>query len=126
MELNEFVEETLNQIVEGVVKAEEAVKEKGATVNPIGVFESNGMKIISGNKQPTVQMVDFDVVLSVTEAGGKGAKAGIFIGPVGVGANAKSETKSSAMNKVKFAIPLKLPGYQDEYKSRPPSSAPFA
>jgi hypothetical protein len=34
MELKDFVAETLKQIVEGIVVAQQDVKEKGAMVNP--------------------------------------------------------------------------------------------
>jgi hypothetical protein len=109
MELKTFVAETLKQIVEGIVIAQQDVKEKGAKVNP-GQIRSDGSLIkISDGGPYNVQMVDFDV--SLTESKGDEAKGGIgvFFGSVGLGAQGKYETGSSSMNKVKFSVPVMFP-----------------
>lgn len=85
MELNDFVAEALKQIVEGIVVAQQAVKEKGATVNPGQVASVGGLLYSTGMGNMNVQMVDFDI--SLTESLGDEARGGIgvFFGWVGLG-----------------------------------------
>ncbi len=114
MELKIFVAETLKQIVEGIVTAQQDLKERNVMVNPTatskgadGVFRTASDSQVDGQK--TVQMVEFEVVLGQTEGIEAGGRIGVFFSSVGVGAQEKSETGSSAVNKIKFSIPIVFP-----------------
>jgi hypothetical protein len=56
-----------------------------------------------------VQIIDFDISLTETQGGEAKGGIGVFFGSVGLGAQAKSEAGSSAMNRVKFSVPIMLP-----------------
>jgi hypothetical protein len=109
MELKNFVAETLKQIIEGVVSSQRTARESGAQVNPGRLASVGGLLYSSPGGTDSVQMVDFDI--SLTESRGDEAKGGIgvFFGSVGLGAQGKSETGTSAMNRVKFSIPIMFP-----------------
>lgn len=116
MELKVFVAETLKQIVEGAVIAQQDVKGRGATVNPLGLESDKFSSYTSIDHEPTgrrtVQMVEFEISLGETEGDEKGGRIAVFFGSVGVGAQAKSEAGSSAMNRVKFSVPIMLPSHR--------------
>jgi len=109
MELKDFVSETLKQIIDGVTAAQEYAQGMGARVAPsmdrIGPSSKHTVEHGSG---AAIQDVDFDVVVTTSEAGGKEGSLGIFVGPVGLGAKGKSESASSAESRIKFSIPLML------------------
>lgn len=106
MELREFVAETLKQIVEGVKDAQAAVKTKGGQINPRLSSGSQKLRTISSE---SVQMVEFDVALTIVE--GKGTKGGIgvFVGPLGIGSQGQSSSENTSVSRIKFQVPITLP-----------------
>ena len=109
MELRDFVRETLKQIVDGVVAAQEATKEKDARVNP-GQIAFVGSVLCETNMGPlSAQMVDFDISLTESTSGEAKAGIGVFFGSVGIGGQGKTETGANAMNRVKSSVPIVLP-----------------
>lgn len=110
MELKTFVAETLKQIVEGIITAQQDLKERNVIVNPPTIVEGRGLFYTAmDNAQKTVQMVEFEVLLGQTEGLETGGRIGVFFASVGVGAQGKTETGSSAVNKMKFAVPMVFP-----------------
>jgi len=109
MELKDFVSETLKQIIEGVKAAQEQTGQMGGKVSPSLIANPDLVGVVTEKQQQPVQMVEFDV--AVTEATGKGSKAGIgvFFGAIGAGAQGESQSSSTAMNRIKFSVPLLLP-----------------
>ena len=97
MELRDFVAETLKQIIDGVKLAQEHAKDAGAAINPPS----------PAHRAP--QFIEFDVAVTTTEGDQIKGGAGVFVGPVGLGTQAQSEATSSAVNRIKFSIPLLLP-----------------
>jgi len=98
MELQNFIEETLKQIVSGVRGAQESAIELGAKINP------------RGGSVVEMRNVHFDVAVSTSE--GTETKGGIsvFVGPVGsVGSQDQSDVASSSISRIKFSVPVKLP-----------------
>ena len=98
MELQNFIEETLKQIVSGVRGAQESAFELGAKINP------------RGGSVVEMRNVHFDVAVSTSE--GTETKGGIsvFVGPVGsVGSQDQSDVASSSISRIKFSVPVKLP-----------------
>ncbi len=114
MELKEFVAETLKQVVDGIIDAQEYTKPKGATINPRGMIQNPQVGLIVADnptrpQPPIPQMLEFDVAISVSE--GKEAKAGIGVwaGAVGVGTQAKLEDGSLTVSRIKFSVPVLFP-----------------
>jgi len=104
MELDEFVELTLGQILKGVTRAQEA--EGGGNVSPLieGTPQLGG-NLISLDSYGMFTRVDFDVSVSAEKAGGGSAKLSVF----GVGADASGSVKASAANRICFGVLLRIP-----------------
>jgi len=111
MKLEEFIAESINQIISGITKTHEHAKEKGAAVNPR--LERRTKKLSGG--QTTVRAispihnVEFDVAVTTTE--GKGTKGGfgVFVGPIGAGSQGQSQSSNTSMSRIKFSIPIVFP-----------------
>jgi len=103
MELHEFVRETLTQIINGVVEAQNSqiVRDNNAEIIPYSVSSSNS-KI-------TNRDIEFDVVVSAQSENSTKAGLGVFVGPIGAGTQAKINSNDSMQNRVKFSIPIVFP-----------------
>jgi hypothetical protein len=98
MELQDFIAETLKQIISGVRRAQESAIDLGAKVNP------RGGSIVE------MRNVHFDVAVSTSEGTEKKGSIGVSVGPVGsVGPQDQSDVASSSMSRIRFSVPLKLP-----------------
>jgi hypothetical protein len=110
MELKDFVAETLKQIVEGTEIAQKEVKDKKAVIGPRIKPGGSGTFVATDDGYNfAVQMIDFEVSLTETKETSKSGKIGVLFSPIGAGAQAKSETEISALNRVKFSVPMILP-----------------
>ena len=106
MDLKQFVQSTLVEIIEGVKQAQALVTDSGATINAtvgMGPYE---------DKYET-QHIEFDVAVTAGESSeAKGAMgAGILVLPFRLGAKAsaaESET-SSTVSRIRFKVPVQLP-----------------
>ena len=111
MELQEFVTESLTQILAGVKAAEERAVEHGGVINPrvrpVG-GDKRGIALTATGERPC-EIVQFDVAVTVTEGteskGGIGVVAGVF----GVGVKGSSAMESSAVSRLKFSVPIAFP-----------------
>jgi hypothetical protein len=112
MNLSEFVEETLTEILTGIRAAQ---KKEGGQEIAAEMFSADGkaMGIIAGGTSGFFTIVQFDVsVLAETKAGGK---AGLKVWSVG--AEGGGEHTSQHTSRIKFSVHLKLP-----MSSKAPSS----
>ena len=109
MELKTFVAETIKQIVDGILIAQQDLKERkvDGIVNPpfVRPMAGGGWVTSRGAGEKTVQMVEFEVVLGQTEGLEAGGRIRVFFASAGAGAQGRSETGSTAVNKIKFSIP---------------------
>lgn len=74
MDLKNFVNETLRQIIEGVEEAQSFAKEHGACINPanFGALETKAIMSKDNGEITAVQRIDFSLLLTtVIEANGK-------------------------------------------------------
>ena len=105
MELNEFISETLKEIVNGIRDAQWDTAEKGAYINPVPSCDafpdpSSTIRLRNGLRT-VVQPIHFDVCVTSSES--KSGKAGIKV----VSGNIESST--STESRIKFVIPISLP-----------------
>jgi hypothetical protein len=108
VELKDFVKTTIEQIVEGVSAAQEAVKARGAIVNPASQsFQRDGTW--NTHDSPMTQEVIFDVALTATDKRGTTEGIGVFLGSVNLGKKNEAGVEQVAVTKVKFSVPLVLP-----------------
>jgi len=113
MNLKDFVEETINQIASGVVAAQKHATgtESGVIINPKGTTTSTrGQLILSNDKTArSVQEIDFDVAVTVSDGTTTRGGIGVFVGPVGLGAQGKSEATNQSVSRIKFSVPIMFP-----------------
>jgi len=111
MNLEEFVSQTLVQIVSGVRAAQAEAKAHGAEVNPhlTGAAEQLGKHGFIWASGGAAQIVQFDVALTVAEGTGTKGGIGVFAGAVSLGSSGQSKLESSSVSRVKFSVPLTLP-----------------
>lgn len=115
MELKEFVSESLKQIIDGVIDAQTYAQSKGASIIPsrmVYAHAGNNPVIRSdlrGDLKKPVQIMEFDVAVTVTQAGEAKAGLGIFSGVLGIGGQAKFEDGNVVANRIKFSVPFLFP-----------------
>ena len=110
MELRQFISDALTQLMDGVIDAQENVKEKGGLIAPgretIILFSGDN----SGEQfYRERQVVEFDVVITVSESAEGKAGVGVFGGGISIGAQAKGETSNQTLSHLKFSVPIYLP-----------------
>src|SRR3990170_178727 len=99
MDLKEFVQQSLTQLIEGVTTAQKAAKPLGARINPAGIQpskpSSDTLVYVDQRSQVFVpQMIEFDVALGTSEAEEAKGGAGIVVGPVLLGSRLESKGES--------------------------------
>lgn len=112
MNLEDYIAETIRQIVAGVSKAQSLTLEHSAVVNP--KMHSNptinaSLGIIPLGTGAYAQLVHFDVALTVKKGTGTKGGIGVASGIVNLGSAGQSSNEDTAVNHVKFSIPLALP-----------------
>jgi len=96
MELEEFITESLKQIMTGVTKAQE---------DPANTGIINAIKPGGGLYAP-VKEIEFDVAVTVSQEQGTKGGIGIFVGDVGVGAKGQSQSSNTSVSRIKFSVPV--------------------
>ena len=97
MRLQEFVSETLREIITGVREAQEYAKDNNVTINA-------GPGIGAPIKE-----VEFDVAVTSTEGSEAHAGTGIFVAGLGLGAKGKLDSSNSSVTRIKFSVPVCFP-----------------
>ena len=105
MKLDEFIKETLVQVVKGVSSASGEVKELGGEINPSDDICVGGATI--SNTKP--QTIKFDIALQVKETSEKNGGAKAKMAVVSFGGGIKSHDESHTEHRIQFQIPVNLP-----------------
>lgn len=110
MQLSQFVQEVLTEIVAGVRAAQAA--EGGAFVSAkedgMHKYAANHARFNSSARLKST-IVDFDIALTIesnTKAGGKGA---LKVFELGVEGGGEKASRDSTVSRIQFAVPLLLP-----------------
>ena len=104
MELKEFIKETLVDIVQGVRDAKTSVQEDIGRPSEICPKLGAGGRSGAGSRNLTDTMVEFDIALTSTEAGGKKGGIGVFLASVSVGGQVTSKTQTGSLSRIKFDV----------------------
>lgn len=108
MELKEFIQATLQQIVEGVSAAQKDAATTGAIINPSALrFTQHGQYNEFTHSMPT--QVEFDVGLVTTDKKDSTEGIGVFLGSINLGKKNVSGIENVAITRVKFSVPVVLP-----------------
>ena len=108
VKLEDFVGETLKQIIGGVKNAQEKAKDVKATISPDSHlnYDKKDCLFYAGR---LVEHVDFDVAVTCTEQKEAKGGFGIFVAALGAGAQGKTATSSSTITRIKFSVPVVFP-----------------
>jgi hypothetical protein len=111
--LQEFVTESLVQIVEGVKTAQVRVSETGAKINPDNYyFDGTRYRFhpsgYSENEE-FGQLVDFDVAVTAVDKGDLKGGIGVVGGVINLGYKAEKGLETSSVSRIKFSVPVFLP-----------------
>jgi hypothetical protein len=110
IELRDFVAETIKHVIDGVVMAQEHVKEKGAVVNPrLGFHIDSQTVMIDKTTQQPVQSISFDVAVTAAEGTKTQGGIAVFTVALGLGSKGQSERSNEIVNRIQFSVPLALP-----------------
>lgn len=119
MNLQNFVTESIVQIVRGIEAASEALKDSTAVVSPKNVQPSDTERthlfgyLIEPESHSTyrtaVQRIDFDVAVYAEEGTETKGGIGLMVGTIGLGSQGKSDKSHSSESRIKFAVPIILP-----------------
>lgn len=109
MELKDFIRETLVQITNGVIEAQEIIKETGCYINPKGFHTGEQVRSGYDKEYRHVQKVKMSIAISVIENNEKKAGLGVVSAILTAGASTKNNDTNSVTNRIEFDIPLSLP-----------------
>lgn len=118
MKLDDFVSETLKQIIKGVVAAQVYGNTQNAKVNPITArfhSKTEGYAYCQETGVP-LQKVTFDVAVTVTEEQTT-ANNGESVGSISVTSASSNSSQNSSISRIQFEVPVLLPtsGKQTEW-----------
>lgn len=108
MEVREFIQQTISQILDSVDDLNTTYAEKGAAVASLGDYKYNGTW-----RKNYVTDVDFDIALEVVtdKESGKGGKISIA-SVISAGGEATKKTQNQSVSKVHFTLPLMFPPHK--------------
>ena len=118
MKLDEFIETSLIQIIEGVKKAQNAIKGSNKTgaeanhINPDIMYSADSApkgKFYATTERNLVHFVDFDVAVTTDTSTEVKGGAGLRVAGIGMGADAQETTQNSVVSRIKFQVPIILP-----------------
>ncbi|MFV8332098.1 hypothetical protein [Flavobacterium sp. GSP14] len=110
MELKEFITQTLININQGIIDAQEQTKESGIVINPKNIKkrDSNIFEVCNGNSAP-IQEIEFNIVVNVTEGKDSKIAVGAFTGMLSGGVSNTNQNNSSTQTTIKFNLPVQFP-----------------
>jgi len=112
MKLDKFIEESLKQIISGVVEAQKFGNENGANINPVDVAwnSSNESIMYQPDSGVPIQQINFDIAVTVTEGSKTQDAPTISVGNISLSDTAKQkELKNSSLSRIQFSVPILLP-----------------
>jgi hypothetical protein len=105
MELQEFIKNTLVQITNGVVDAQNELKDTGCLINPN--YNTVNQYMLKDGR--AIQKIKMNVVLEVNES--EGTTKGIGVAKVlNTGINKEETTSNSQLTSVEFEVLIAFPG----------------
>lgn len=114
MDLEQFVASALTQITKGIISAQDQTLETGVVINPTTQYGNpvhssitRGQGIKGGNE--IVQVVKFDLAVTVADASKANAGGGIQVLGMNLGGGVGTEASSTSQSQISFSIPVLWP-----------------
>lgn len=114
MKLDEFIFESIKQVIDGIDNAREYAETKGAKIsgenlNFIGAKNGGGIVYMNSDNSEIVEKIDFDIAVTAKEGDKVKGGIGLFVGAIGIGTQGHAESENSSISRIKFSVPLYLP-----------------
>lgn len=112
MNIQEFVSETLQQIVRGVIDAQTKLADTPAAVSPRldgGTLTQTQRAETNKDTWTLSQNVEFDLAVTALESQGSGGKMSVSVFAVSAGIGGESSKGLQSVSRVKFVVPIALP-----------------
>lgn len=106
MELQEFVQKTIVEIISGIKSASENLGEGYVNPTPTGELPKNSLNYFS----EIIQNVEFDVAVTVEEKNESGVEGKISVLGYRIGGGVNSDKTASTVTRIKFVVPLLYSG----------------
>jgi hypothetical protein len=122
VDLKEFIQTAVTQIVEGVVAAQTAVARRGAAVNPTFDLNGGGSPPLVGFTAAGARVSNITFDVAVTALDGIGAEGGAQLRVAGVvspGVGTDANGNAGHVTRVQFSLPICLP---EDRASRSPAT----
>jgi hypothetical protein len=118
VKLDQFVEETLLEVMRGVHRAKHAAghaKGVASGLSAVPAFKIAPMFIKELGALPYVtHEVEFDVAVTVTEQVDTGGKGGVNLGVIQVAGTGSSVTGETSTHRIRFKVPVTFDGEPDQ------------
>jgi hypothetical protein len=110
MNLQEFISESLRQIIEGISDVSGVALSKGAELNPAQHKwrHGEGRYFDKATGRPLTD-VEFDIAVSAQEDKKTKGGIGIVVASMTLGSSGESGVATETISRVKFALPVVLP-----------------
>jgi len=110
-----FIEETLVQIVQGIVGAQLRVDSLGAQINPAGNLynakrEDAPRLNVGSDRQAYLEVVEFDVAVTRMEEDKRDVSGGIAVLGIGAGGGREAADTMTRVSRLRFKVPVVFPG----------------
>ena len=109
MELGEFVNQTLSQIVHGIGKAQGSTVHRNGINPTVAVYNKTNALMCMSDDGRWIKDVEFDVAVTTEDVHGSKKGLGIFVASIGAGIQGTSEQKSVIVSRIKFSVPVVYP-----------------
>ena len=116
IQLKDFVADSLKQIIDGVLDAQEYAASKNSIVKTGDVrVAANSNLLLTGDGR-IANLIEFDIAVSASERsqtqGGVGAA---LVTVLSASLKGETEVSNATVSRIKFGIPLVLPKQMDKY-----------
>lgn len=109
MELKEFITQTIKDVLDGVLEAQNAQK-IGNCVVPSGTGSNAFPKgNVINNGDWTSTLINFDIAISAEESAATGGKAGVKIAVLSAGLDTENTNKNTSTSRIQFSVPVIFP-----------------
>jgi hypothetical protein len=111
MDIQNFLRNAITQIVAGVAEARNSIEEYGSRAGSDKVYGfTKDNKILTDGQGRVVTLGEFDLALSEASSTETKGGLGVFLGSFGVGSQGASQGEASSLSRIKFSVPVVLPG----------------
>ncbi len=114
MKLDDFISESIKQIIDGIEIATVHAETKGAKISGknlgfIGAKNGAGIVFYNRGTEEIVERIDFDIAVTIKEGDKSKGGIGLHVGGIGIGAQGQIENENSSVSRIKFSVPFYLP-----------------